>query len=193
MMTTLIVNKPRNVETLVRDVNSHMRQRQENLLSLLFHHYHYHHHNYYSFSRQEQERLKTIIARIDSYEPIETKDEELQVQTTKQHPSTLFCCCYLNQIQKSNKTAKALFDPVKLPGLTCDVDVVGLDLPDASLRGQPEAAPAHGGRAQGASSNTKRATSTMIILLADEGGQRRQVRRALLPLHRHAALVQESQ
>ena len=45
----------RNVETLVRDVNSHMRQ------------------------RQEQERLKTIIARIDSYEPIETKDEELQV------------------------------------------------------------------------------------------------------------------
>jgi hypothetical protein len=34
------------VETLVRDVNSHMRQ------------------------RQEQERLKTIIARIDSYEPI---------------------------------------------------------------------------------------------------------------------------
>ena len=48
----------RNVETLVRDVNSHMRQ------------------------RQEQERLKTIIARIDSYEPIETKDEELQVIIT---------------------------------------------------------------------------------------------------------------
>ena len=46
------------METLVRDVNSHMRQ------------------------RQEQERLKTIIARIDSYEPIETKDEELQVKTT---------------------------------------------------------------------------------------------------------------
>ena len=43
------------METLVGDVNSHMRQ------------------------RQEQERLKTIIARIDSYEPIETKDEELQV------------------------------------------------------------------------------------------------------------------
>ena len=148
MMTTLIVNKPRNVETLVRDVNSHMRQRQENLLSLLFHHYHYHHYNYHSFSRQEQERLKTIIARIDSYEPIETKDEELQVQTTKQHSN-------FNQIQKSNKTAKAPFDPVKLPGLTGDVDVVGLDLPDASLRGQPEEAPAHGGRAQGASSNTK--------------------------------------
>ena len=102
MMTTLIVNKPRNVETLVRDVNSHMRQRQENLLSLLFHYYWYHHYNYHSFSRQEQERLKTIIARIDSYEPIETKDEELQVQTsTKQHcnyncvPSTLFCLCYI--------------------------------------------------------------------------------------------------
>ena len=194
MRTTLIVNKPRNVETLVRDVNSHMRQRQENLLSLLlFYHHHYHHYNYYSFSRQEQERLKTIIARIDSYEPIETKDEELQVQTTKQHPSTLFCRFYLNQIQKSNKTAKALFDPVKLPGLTCDVDVVGLDLPDASLRGQPEETPAHGGRAQGAGSNIKRAASTMIILLPDEGGQRRQVRRALLPLHRHAARVQESQ
>ena len=85
MMTTLIVNKPRNVETLVRDVNSHMRQRQENLLSLLFYHFHYHHYNYYSSPRQEQERLKTIIARIDSYEPIETKDEELQVQTIKQH------------------------------------------------------------------------------------------------------------
>ena len=36
----------KNVESLVRDVNSHMRQ------------------------RQEQERLKNIIARIDSYEPI---------------------------------------------------------------------------------------------------------------------------
>ena len=192
MMTTLIVNKPRNVETLVRDVNSHMRQRQENLLLSLFY-YHYHHYNYYSFSRQEQERLKTIIARIDSYEPIETKDEELQVQTTKQHPSTLFCRCYLNQIQNSNMTAKAPFKPVKLPGLTCDVDVVGLDLPDASLRGQPEETPAHGGRAQGASSNIKRPTSTMIILLPDEGGKRRQVRRALLPLHRHAARVQESQ
>ena len=85
---------------------------------------------------------------------------------------------------------------MKLPsGLTCDVDVIGLDLPDASLRGQPEAAPAHGGRAQGASSNmqTPRAVSTMIILLPDEGGKRRQVRRALLPLHRHAARVQESQ
>ena len=49
-----LVDMDRNVEKLVRDVNSHMRQ------------------------RQEQERLKTIIARIDSYEPIETKDEELQ-------------------------------------------------------------------------------------------------------------------
>ena len=36
----------KNVESLVRDVNSHMRQ------------------------RQEHERLKNIIARIDSYEPI---------------------------------------------------------------------------------------------------------------------------
>ena len=69
------VLQDKNVESLVRDVNSHMRQ------------------------RQEQERLKNIIARIDSYEPIvstaavvplrgggglwcrevlqETKDEEL--------------------------------------------------------------------------------------------------------------------
>lgn len=63
--------KDKNVESLVRDVNSHMRQ------------------------RQEHERLKNIIARIDSYEPIvgfltklrlystsasfqETKDDELQ-------------------------------------------------------------------------------------------------------------------
>ena len=42
----LVCVKDRHVETLVRDVNSHMRQ------------------------RQDQERLKTIIARIDSYEPI---------------------------------------------------------------------------------------------------------------------------
>ena len=42
-----VVNfQDKNVESLVRDVNSHMRQ------------------------RQEQERLKNIIARIDSYEPI---------------------------------------------------------------------------------------------------------------------------
>jgi len=49
-----LVEMDKNVESLVRDVNSHMRQ------------------------RQEQERLKNIIARIDSYEPIETKDDELQ-------------------------------------------------------------------------------------------------------------------
>ncbi len=42
----LVCVEDRHVETLVRDVNSHMRQ------------------------RQDQERLKTIIARIDSYEPI---------------------------------------------------------------------------------------------------------------------------
>ncbi|XP_023335851.1 pleckstrin homology domain-containing family G member 5, partial [Eurytemora carolleeae] len=49
-----LLEMDRHVETLVRDVNSHMRQ------------------------RQEMERLRTIIAKIDSYEPIETKDEELQ-------------------------------------------------------------------------------------------------------------------
>ena len=42
----------KNVESLVRDVNSHMRQ------------------------RQEQERLKNIIARIDSYEPIVSEPTE---------------------------------------------------------------------------------------------------------------------
>lgn len=41
------------VDSFVSDVNSHLRQRQEN------------------------ERLKTIIARIESYEPVETKDEDL--------------------------------------------------------------------------------------------------------------------
>ena len=40
------------MESLVRDVNSHMRQ------------------------RQEQERLKNIIARIDSYEPIVSEPTE---------------------------------------------------------------------------------------------------------------------
>ena len=42
----MLFQKDKNVESLVRSVNSHMRQ------------------------RQEQERLKSIIARIDSYEPI---------------------------------------------------------------------------------------------------------------------------
>ena len=81
------------------------------------------------------------------------KQQQNNIAITIDFHPRFFVFVISNQIQKSNKAAKAPFEPVKLPGLTCDVDVVGLDLPNASLRGQPEEAPAHGGRAQGASSN----------------------------------------
>ena len=57
------------MESLVRDVNSHMRQ------------------------RQEQERLKTIIARIDSYEPIVSHHEiSRHYWILVRHSSKVVCC-----------------------------------------------------------------------------------------------------
>ena len=103
------------METLVRDVNSHMRQ------------------------RQEQERLKTIIARIDSYEPIETKDEELQVKITIAWQRI---SVFRNIAMFSRPTSDQTFIPPPPPppsssqfsGPVGDIDKPRPDLPNAGLR-----------------------------------------------------------